>query len=170
MNKILKYSQLFLPLFNALKGLGGSGNNDEILKRVITDLQIPDEITDILHGNSQSMTELYYQLCWARTYLKSYGIITNSERGVWTIKPEYINLGVLDEKDIITEYRRKSKIKKDTLQSESDADNNDANSPDEIKSWREQLAYILQNMDPYGRYLGTKLQGTFGRTNNCANC
>lgn len=31
------------------------------------------------------MTEIQYRLAWARTYLKGMGLLTNSERGVWSV-------------------------------------------------------------------------------------
>ena len=66
--RVPRYNELMNPLFAALKTLGGSGSNNEILNQVIKDLAIPDEVVDILHGDRQNMTELSYQLNWAKTY------------------------------------------------------------------------------------------------------
>ena len=67
--RIPRYTDLILPTFLALKELGGSGKNDEILTSVIQDLNLSDEIVDFPHKDSTSMSELSYQLAWARTYL-----------------------------------------------------------------------------------------------------
>ena len=80
-SRVPHYYELMNPLLTALKTLGGSGSNDEILNQVTTDLAISDEVADILHGDRQNMTELAYQLNWAKTYLKNYGIL-ETVRGV----------------------------------------------------------------------------------------
>ena len=46
-SRIPRYNKLIMPTFVALKELGGSGTNDEILNQVIKDLNIPDEVADI---------------------------------------------------------------------------------------------------------------------------
>ena len=170
--RVPRYNELMNPLFAALKTLGGSGSNNEILNQVIKDLAIPDEVVDILHGDRQNMTELSYQLNWAKTYLKKYGILTNNERGVWAIKTECMSLETLDEKMIVTDVvqktRKQRQVEKEKLATEFDpitvgipftddtplTDDDPANdgvdTPDEMKPWREMLAYILQHMDPYG--------------------
>ena len=48
-SRIPRYNKLIMPAFTALKELGGSGTNDEILNQVIKDLNIPDEVADITH-------------------------------------------------------------------------------------------------------------------------
>ena len=80
--RIPRYSSLILPTFKALKALGGSGNNEEILNRIIRDLNIPDEVADISHKGNPNKTELAYQADWARTYLNKYGVIEDSARAV----------------------------------------------------------------------------------------
>ena len=47
--RIPRFSQLIVPTFIALKELGGSGKNDEILDKIISNLNIPDEVVDIQH-------------------------------------------------------------------------------------------------------------------------
>ena len=72
--RIPRYTDLVVPTFQALKELGGSGKNDEILACVIQSLNLPDEVVDFPHNQSTSLSELSYQLAWARTYLKKYGL------------------------------------------------------------------------------------------------
>ena len=90
----------------ALKELGGSGNNDEILACVIKNLNLPDEVVDFPHNGSASLSEVAYQLAWARTYLKNYGVIENSARSVWAILPEYAQEETLDPKLIVQTVAR----------------------------------------------------------------
>ena len=121
-----------MPVFRAIKSLGGSGKNEEIINRVITDLKLPDDVVDALHGEQQGLTELAYRLGWAKTYMKKFGILDNSERSVWSITPAYTNVDTIDEREIVKIYKSTEAI------------------PDEIAPWRKRVAEILQNMDPYG--------------------
>lgn len=159
--RIPRYSKLIVPTFQALKKLGGSGKNDEILNQIITDLKIPDEIADIPHKGNPNKTEISYQADWARTYLNKYGVIENSARGVWSIKPDYVAVESLDEKEIVktvTAENASKRAKKDGSETDKikDVPENDDPSddalefPEELKPWRERLADVLQNMDPYG--------------------
>ena len=72
------YTELIVPTYQALIKLGGSGTNNEICEQVIKDLQLSDEVVDESHLGSENQTELEYQLAWARTYLKNFGVIINS--------------------------------------------------------------------------------------------
>lgn len=91
---------LLLPVFLALRELGGTGTNQDIYKRVIDNLQIPKEIVAVCHvPNGKS--ELDYRIRWARTYLKKCGIIDNIKAGVWKIQPAYANTTYLDSQMIM---------------------------------------------------------------------
>ena len=68
--RIPRYNKLIQPVFTALKKLGGSGSNADILDAVIEDLHISDVVADILHKGNPNKTELAYQTDWARTYLR----------------------------------------------------------------------------------------------------
>ena len=158
-NRIPRYNKLIMPAFAALKKLGGSGTNDEILNQVIKDLNIPDEVADITHMGKVNQSELSYQLAWARTYLSKYGVIQNSARSVWSITPDYVGVDILDEKEIVASVVKKNAEKRnktaplstaDDIPEDDDPTNNDDEFPDEIKPWKERLAEILQTMDPYG--------------------
>ena len=158
-SRIPRYNKLIMPAFTALKELGGSGTNDEILNQVIKDLNIPDEVADITHMGKVNQNELSYQLAWARTYLSKYGVIQNSARSVWSITPNFVGVDVLDEKEIVASVVKKNAEKRNkpatvttTEDSPEDDDptNDDEEFPDEIKPWKEKLAEILQTMDPYG--------------------
>lgn len=156
--KIPRYSSLLNSTFIALKDLGGSGDNREILDQVVKNENIAAEVADIPHLGNENISEVAYQLAWARTYLKNYGVITNSSRSIWSIQPDYINVATLDDKKIIRELnRRKNAGKKEKNGNDAEdlpQDNDDSNDgieyPEEAKPWRMRLADILQTMDPYG--------------------
>ena len=156
------YTELIIPTYDALKQLGGSGTNNEIYERVIVNLNLSDEVLDEPHLGSLNQSEVEYQLAWARTYLKNYGIIVNSARSVWSITSEYASELTVSAKEIVAFTVKKNKKKREMAKSndkpdgkmdkpEDDIDSNDdVEFPDEVKPWRQQLANVLQNMDPYG--------------------
>ena len=128
--------------------MGGSGNNDEILAQLIELLSLPDKVVDISHKGHESMTELAYQAAWARTYLRSYGVI------------EYAKVDTVDGKVIVAEVVKLNAARRNSDTSDVPAPNsakdndtpedNGVEAPDEVKEWRVRLTDILQNMNPYG--------------------
>lgn len=156
-SRIPRYNKLIEPTFKALKALGGSGKNEEILDRIIFDLSISDEVADISHKGNPNKTELAYQADWARTYLRLFGAIENSARGVWSIRPDFVSADNVNEKDVVAiahKTHTKNKEIENASSNEKPEDddplNDDLEYPDELKPWREKLAEILMNMDPYG--------------------
>lgn len=150
--RIPRYGDLIMPTFTALKELGGSGKNSEILEQIIKDLEISDEVADIQHNGRVGKSELSYQADWARTYLRKFGIIENSARGVWSILPDYVSAENLDAQEIIDTIRKSiiEKSKADIAPENDDPVDDYVEFPDESKPWRLHLASVLQNMDPYG--------------------
>jgi|GEM_PF-1390579 len=84
------YDRMMNPLLEALHQLGGSGNIDEINEKTIEILNLPDEIINVPHGKDSSTSEVEYRLAWTRTYLKKYGLLENSSRGVWALNSEVL--------------------------------------------------------------------------------
>lgn len=154
------YKELIIPTYEALLELGGSGTNDEICAQVIKAMNLPDDVVDEPHLGNINQTELEYQLAWARTYLKNFGVIVNSGRSVWAIAPDYTAKVELNTKEIVayTVNRNIQRRLNETVTTEvQDKEPNDADPsndyeeyPDEIKPWKQKLSEILQNMDPYG--------------------
>jgi len=147
------YNDLINPTLKALQALDGSGKIDEIYTEVVKLLTLPDAVLDIPHGNG-SRSELEYRLAWARTYLKRYGVIENSARGVWSITAEHAKTKEVDIKDVlkaVQDVRRKNiEDKKSKIEiSESIVPTTDELMPDEIQPWREELYNILTNMDAF---------------------
>lgn len=158
--KRITYKELIIPTYEALLKLGGSGTNDEICAQVIKAMNLPDDIVDEPHLGNINQTELEYQLAWARTYLKNFGVIINSGRSVWAIAPDYTTKVELNAKEIVAytvnrNLQRRLKAAsftevQDSEPNDTDPTNDYEEYPDEIKPWRQKLSEILQNMDPYG--------------------
>lgn len=144
--KLPTYDALMNPVLHALRSLGGSGTNEEILNRVISDLAISPEDASVLHDEKTKKTELAYRLVWTKTYLKSYGAISNDEkRGVWSIRPEFIEHEDVDKDEVARHFRQKSLDPKISR----DKDIPSSESLDEMQPWRRKILDILRNMDPF---------------------
>lgn len=86
MTKVPPYELLFDPLLKALNALGGSGSIEEIYDKVVELEHFPDDVVAVLHDPEKSnQTQLGYRLAWARTYLKKFGMLENSSRGIWSL-------------------------------------------------------------------------------------
>lgn len=82
-------NELMRPIVEAVTVLGGSGSIDEIVEKVISILNIPDDLAArpylTKRGNEDGRTQLEYELAWGRTILKQLGVLENSRRGVWAL-------------------------------------------------------------------------------------
>ena len=77
------YDELMNPTLRALKQLGGSGSVQEIEDAVANLLNLSERDANQVHRGNR--TKLGYRLAWARNYLKRYGLLENSSRGVWAL-------------------------------------------------------------------------------------
>ena len=95
-NSVPNYSELITVTYAALKALGGSGKNDEINNKAAEILGLSDDVLEVPHLNSSSLSEINYRLAWARTLLKRSGAIANSARAVWAISPSFSDVSEVD--------------------------------------------------------------------------
>lgn len=82
--------------------------------------------------HSFTLTEVEYQLAWARTYLKNYGAIISSRQGVWSLTAKGKSLtknNNIDVKDITRFSSRKKNETSDDIITE------------EKKNWRADNRY-----------------------------
>jgi len=102
MSKVPAYELLFNPLLNAMNALGGSGSIEEIYDKVVELEQYPDDLVAILHDPEKSnQTELGYRLAWARTYLKKFGMLENSSRGIWSLSAKAKGLNKVNPQEVV---------------------------------------------------------------------
>lgn len=148
------YRLLIQPVYDALLKLGGSGTNEEIYNQVVSDLKLPDDVLDESHLGSENQTELAYQLAWARTYLKNYGIVENAGRSVWAVTTKYTTRVELDPKEVIAftskRNNKNENVSEDVLPEETINIEEQSDFPEEVRPWRVKLSEVLTNMDPYG--------------------
>ncbi|MER2540144.1 MAG: restriction endonuclease [Azonexus sp.] len=145
MNQVPTYDLLINPLFQALKQLGGSGSIEEIYEKVTENLKFPEEVLNVPHNPEKSnQTEVEYRLAWARTYLKKYGVLENSSRGVWAIAPDKRHIEKIDHKEVARAVREMDRKERPNRKSkETDGNSIDEELPEEVRTWREQLHHIL---------------------------
>jgi restriction system protein len=144
-NKMPTFDGLMNPLLNALFALGGSGSIDEIYDKVIEIEQISEEISSVLHSPDKSnITEVAYRLAWARTYLKKYGYLENSSRGVWALTKLAKEKKQVSSQDVVKTVREADKLatKPNKKAKNEQIELEDIDAP-ETAGWREELYRVL---------------------------
>lgn len=136
--KVPQYLELFNPVLLALHALGGSGSVEEIYSKVIEQQNYSADVVNATRGNRQ--TALEYNLAWARTYLKNYGLIENTARGIWSIASGKLGITEVDAKAVVNYVLSMPKKIKDS--SAEDIPINES-----IK-WQEELLEILLSISP----------------------
>lgn len=139
------YLELMNPTISAIRSHGGSASNHEIVGRVISDMGLPSRISEQPHGKG-GMTELEYRLYWARTYLKRYGLIENSTRGVWSLTSKGHDVDNVDPQDVYRFVRSlivAEKKKSDREDSQGNEDGLAKDAEEETAVWRENLLELL---------------------------
>jgi restriction system protein len=140
------------PAIKALKAMGGSGNNEELLAKIIEIEAIPPDIQAIPHTDGRQ-TKLSYNLAWAKTYLKKVGALENSSRGVWSITKQGELLTIGDVRSIPARVRKQVAEGKltnhippalENLATGLDTEDVEATDP----HWKDQLLDILRNLKP----------------------
>lgn len=79
-----KHDELFWPVVRALRQLGGSADNEQLVEKVSELLAIDDELTAIPH-KAGPQTEIAYRIAWVKSWLKWGGIVDNPRRAVWVL-------------------------------------------------------------------------------------
>lgn len=108
--KMPTFDRLMNPLLRALRALGGSGSIEEIYEKVVELERIPDDLLARLHDQERSnQTEVGYRLAWARTYLKKFGLLENSSRGVWSLTAKAKDIEEIDPQVVVRAVRAADK-------------------------------------------------------------
>ena len=146
MNKLPSFDELMVPLVSSLDKLGGSGSIEEIYSKVIEITKFPESILNQLHDPEKgSQTEVGYRLAWARTYLKKFGFLENSSRGVWALTEKARSNPVFSPLEVVTYVRGLDK----TQQNIEQLKDVDVLVEASEEAWREQLSIVLtQKLDP----------------------
>jgi restriction system protein len=134
-----KYDDLFNPLLEALHNLGSSASIAELEQSVAKVLKLTE--TDLEKPHDGNRTKFSYNLAWARTYLKRFGLIENSARGVWALTAagqKTSSVSKQEVKKLVQEEDRRNRDKVDSLE---------VLEPDEI-GWEADALSALKKMPP----------------------
>lgn len=144
---IPQYHGFLNPVLKALKALGGSGTLKEINDHVIESSDFTSETVERLHNpETGNQTEIEYRLAWARSYLKQYGLIDNSARGVWSLTQKAESVNEVNPDEVLRHNRDATKAKraargKPVMEEEQIADDEDGYN----QSWKIDLHRLLTN-------------------------
>jgi restriction system protein len=136
------FDQLMNPLLQALRMLGGSGTIEEIESKTAEIAKLPADVLSQLHDpDRSSMTEVGYRLAWARTYLKKYGLLENSVRGIWSLTEKANQIKTVDPSDVLRFVRGIEKNETPKTPSPGET------LPEltEEEGWKDRLSDILTN-------------------------
>lgn len=149
--KMPTFDQLMNPLFQGLRKLGGSGTIEEVNQKVFESEKIPDSVLEIPHGDKGGQTEVEYRLAWARTYLKKFGLIENSSRGIWSLTSNALNVAEINPQEVVKKVREASALKRVVSgkpKVSGISDEEEGEEPEEIPDWKLHLRKVIGEMDP----------------------
>ncbi len=132
------FDDLFNPLLAAIRKLGGSASIPE-QERVVAELLALSE-KDVAEIHRANRTKLGYRLAWARNYLKRYGLLDNSSRGIWSLTPEGLKKTEVDKDEVKREVIglvRREKKKEGTEETET-----------AVAAWEDDLLELIKRIEP----------------------
>lgn len=133
------------PTLQALRELGGSGTTEEIYNKVTEIMGFTNEQLEILHDPQKGgQTQVEYRLAWSRTYLKKYGLLENSNRGVWSLTAKGRQQDKIDPVTVrrfVQDGRKSRPVESETTE---------LIEPNEEITWREELLATLLKLQPAG--------------------
>lgn len=139
---IPKFDALFNPLLEALRDLGGSGSNSELADAVARILQLSDE--ELEEQTRRGQPRFSYRLGWARSYLKAYGLLNNSDRGVWSLTEKGTKVHSVDPEEV-KRFVRSQHVRQESPSLDSEES---VNEPDVEHQWRDSLLQVLLALRP----------------------
>lgn len=145
------FDELIIPTLKALIELGGSGSIEEINSKVYEIYKISDEILNIPHGENETLSEVDYRLAWSKTYLKKYGLLENSSRGVWALVNQNVDISSLNYTEIVKTVREQEKLNKKEAKNTKKENEIEEEITEEVENseeWKEELLNLLYNITP----------------------
>lgn len=144
-----KYDDLFNPLLEAIHKLGGSASISEMENEVSEIMNLSEEAINEIHRESR--TKLQYRLAWSRNYLKKYGLLENSKRGIWALTDKGQKINNVDQTEVkrfVAEWDKQNS--NTTNKTNSDDDELITDETDEIEDfkWQDNLIETIKNIDP----------------------
>jgi restriction system protein len=137
------FDAMMNPVIQALKSLGDSGTIEEVNNKAAEIAGLSDEQLEVLHDPEKGgQTEVEYRLAWTRTYLKKYGVLDNSSRGVWALTAKGRQLDQVNPKTVRRFVQQQNK------KAQTAAEPGIAEETDVETTWRDELLQTLWKMEP----------------------
>lgn len=107
--EVPSFEQTMKPILMALQEKGGQASIAELDDVAIKKMNLSEDVTKIMHNDSDKQSEIAYRMAWGRSYLKKYGLITNISRGVWAFTDKFDgNIEKIDVQEILRKVRSES--------------------------------------------------------------
>lgn len=142
------FDELLIPTLQALLDLGGSGTIEEINGKVYEITKISNDVLQIPHGDNGTVSEVDYRLAWSRTYLKKYGLLENSSRGVWALSKSDLNITALDPDEITRAVREQARPTGTKTDDKKQIEKEIEEEIESSENWKQQLLNTLYNISP----------------------
>jgi restriction system protein len=147
-----RYNELMWPALQALRAMGGSATNEELLAKVIETAAIPPAVQVIQHTDHRQ-SRVNYNLAWAKSYLKAVGAIENSSRGVWSLTDVGEHLTQEDVVQVPARVRRQSaagrRVREPASLENGAAARLDGEAMEAVElHWKDDLLRILRELAP----------------------
>lgn len=145
------FTKYFVPIIEVLRELGGSGNPTEITDLIIEKYNISEDELELRNKNGGSTVK--NRIAWARFYLVKGGVIDSTKRGIWTLKPNALDLIDLDKPNeffsrVHNQFEKKQRSNSDAISSSGfDAE---IEEKVEDENYRVQVLDIVKNLPPAG--------------------
>jgi restriction system protein len=137
-----KYDEMFNELIASLHELGGSASVAEMEEKTAEKLNLTDDQISEMHRGNR--TKFSYRLAWTRTYLKNYGVLENSSRGVWALTEKGLKTQKVDKEEVNNFVKN---LSKDTSSVEEETD--EGKNPDNSdKVWEDELLEKIMSIEP----------------------
>ena len=140
---IPKYDDLFNPLLKAMHKLGSSASVSEQEELVSSILNLSESDVSLIHKGNR--TKLSYNLAWARTYLKKYGLLDNTTRGVWILTSKGQTTKSVENEEV---KKFVQNLDKENLENYEDKDQDSDPAVSEELSWLDNALEAVKSMKP----------------------
>lgn len=147
------FDELIIPTLKALVKLGGSGSIEEINKAVYEIAHLSDDVLQIPHKEDGNISKVDYRLAWSRTYLKKFGLLENSSRGIWALLKPNIKIEEINSEEIKKTVRERNVFGQENINSifqpsDNQYENEVEDEVEDSEKWKENLLNILYNISP----------------------
>lgn len=148
-NDLPRYTDFMRPTLVVLIEAGGSSSIHEINDAVASSMNLPDEALDIEY-ESGAGTVVADRLSWARSYLKTAGLLASGGRGVWLVTEqgrEAVDWPETKIRAFVSEAAKKqNELRRKESPSKSAVTSNGADTG--TIDWKDELLSTLRAIEP----------------------